>query len=185
MKVAVFGSGAGALSVAADLSLYGREVLMADLPEFAANLVPVRAQGGVRVVTGGRAIDPVSVLDDPAAAVAAAEMLIVVVPQFGHEPWLKTLLPHLRANQCLLFMGEGGGALFAAPDPRRERQGGRGPRRDEHAAVRGARRWTGSGLGRPQVGRHLPGRPARCRSRGVHVTARRRLAVHVSGRERL
>ncbi|MGA2804110.1 MAG: NAD/NADP octopine/nopaline dehydrogenase family protein [Acidimicrobiales bacterium] len=115
MKVAVFGSGAGALSVAADLSLHGREVVMADLPEFAANLAPVRAQGGVRVVTGGRAIDPVSVLEDPASAVAAAEMLIVVVPQFGHEPWVKALLPHLRANHSLLFMGEGCGALFARP----------------------------------------------------------------------
>ena len=36
------------------------------------------------------------------------------MPQFGHEPWVKALLPHLRANHSLLFMGEGCGALFSA-----------------------------------------------------------------------
>lgn len=115
MKVTVLGSGAGALSVAADLSRHGRDVVMADLPEFTENLIPVREQGGVRVVTGGHPIDPVTVVDDLGAAIALAELLIVVVPSFGHEPWLRALLPHVRNGQSLLFMGEGSGALVARP----------------------------------------------------------------------
>jgi opine dehydrogenase len=115
MSVAVLGSGAGALAVAADLSTSGRDPVLADLPEFAENLKPVRDQGGVRVVAGlyGVRVEAVSVADGVAEAVQEAELVIVVVPCFGHEPFVQVLTSLLQDDQSLLFMGEGSGSLVA------------------------------------------------------------------------
>ena len=115
MKVSVMGSGGGALAVAADLARSGREVVLADLPQFMDNLVPVKERGGVNVTTGWHGIEllPVEVAPDVSSAVADAELVIVVVPCFGHEPFMDALAPVLRAGQSLLFFGEGSGALVA------------------------------------------------------------------------
>jgi opine dehydrogenase len=115
VRVAVLGSGGGALAVAADLAHAGREVVLADLPEFAGNLDPVRQQGGVRVVAGlyGARIEPVAVAESLADAVDGSELIIVVVPCFGHEPFMKVLAPLLQEGQSLLFIGEGSGSLVA------------------------------------------------------------------------
>lgn len=111
----MLGSGGGALAVAADLAHAGRDVLVADLPEFASNLDPVRAQGGVRVVAGlyGARIEPVAVADTVRDAVEGAELVAVVVPCFGHEPFMRELTPVLREGQSLLFLGEGSGSIVA------------------------------------------------------------------------
>jgi opine dehydrogenase len=115
MKVSVMGSGGGALAVAADLARSGREVVLADLPQFMDNLVPVKERGGVNVTTGwhGTELHPVEVASDVPSAVADAELVIVVVPCFGHQPFMDALAPVLRAGQSLLFFGEGSGALVA------------------------------------------------------------------------
>jgi opine dehydrogenase len=115
MRVAVMGSGGGALAVAADLARGGREVVIADLPEFADNLVPVKEQGGVKVVTGWHGADlrPVDVAPNVGSAAQGSELVIVVVPCFGHEPFMDALAPVLRAGQSLVFFGEGSGALIA------------------------------------------------------------------------
>src|SRR5262245_45830340 len=115
MRVAVLGSGAGALAVAADLARAGHEPALADLPAFVGNLAPVREHGGVRVLAGlyGWRVEPVRVAPDVAVAVQGAELTIVVVPCFGHEPFVEVLTPLLEDAQALLFFGEGGGALVA------------------------------------------------------------------------
>lgn len=117
MKIAVLGSGAGALAVAADASRNGHEVTMADLPEYAGNLSAIGEQGGVRVVSAWyeERIDPVRVASDVTSAAGDADLLIVVVPSFGHDPWVKVLAPVVHGGQSLLFMGEGSGALVARP----------------------------------------------------------------------
>lgn len=115
MKVAVLGSGAGALAVAADLAHVRRDVVLADLPEFAGNLAPVRERGGVRVVAGlyGTRVESVRVADGVGEAVDGSELVIVVVPCFGHEPFMRVLAPLLRKDQSLLFLGEGSGSIVA------------------------------------------------------------------------
>jgi opine dehydrogenase len=115
VRVAVLGSGGGALAIAADLASAGRDVVLADLPEFAANLAPVRDQGGVRVVAGlyGARIEPVRVADGVAEATSGAELVMVVVPCFGHEPFMRVLTPLLHEEQALLFFGEGSGSVIA------------------------------------------------------------------------
>jgi len=115
VRVAVLGSGGGALAVAADLAHAGRDVVMADLPEFAANLEPVRKQQGVRVAAGlfGARVEPVRVADGVADAVDGAELVVVVVPCFGHEPFVQVLTPLVGEGQSLLFFGEGSGSIVA------------------------------------------------------------------------
>ncbi|MGQ0668791.1 MAG: NAD/NADP octopine/nopaline dehydrogenase family protein [Actinomycetota bacterium] len=115
MKVAVLGSGGGALAVAADLARGGRETVLADLPQFMSNLSAVRDQGGVKVVSGwhGDQLESVAVADDVAGAVRGAELVLVVVPCFGHEPFMDALTPLLESGQSLLFFGEGSGSIVA------------------------------------------------------------------------
>jgi opine dehydrogenase len=113
MRVAVLGSGGGALAVAADFARSGRDTVLADLPQFAANLEPVSTQGGVVVKAGWRGdLQPVDV-SDVGSAVEGAELVAVVVPCFGHEPFAQVLAPLVNEDQRLLFLGEGSGAIVA------------------------------------------------------------------------
>src|SRR5205823_6838837 len=41
------------------------------------------------------------------------ELVTVVVPAFGHEPFMRVLASALRPGQSLLFFGEGSGSLVA------------------------------------------------------------------------
>jgi opine dehydrogenase len=115
VKVAVLGSGGGALAVAADMARSGREATLADLPAFAGNLDAVREQGGVGVATGWSGVhhETVAVAASVTEAAADAELIVVVVPCFGHEPFMQELGPVLRSGQSLLFLGEGSGSIVA------------------------------------------------------------------------
>lgn len=115
MSVAVLGSGGGALGVAADLSRGGHDPVLADLPDFAANLEPVAERGGVVVRSGwnGDEVLAVDVAPDVGSAVAGSALVVVVVPCFGHEPFMEALAPVLEDGQTLLFVGEGSGAVVA------------------------------------------------------------------------
>lgn len=53
MKVAVLGSGAGALAVAADMSRHGRHTVMASLDGERAGLEPISATGAITVTSAG------------------------------------------------------------------------------------------------------------------------------------
>jgi opine dehydrogenase len=122
-RATVLGSGAGALTVAAELGLAGVEVTMADFPEFASNLDPVADRGGVTVRCDwhGPTLAPVArTSTDPAAAATGAPLVVVSVPCFGHDPFASALAPVLQDGQTLLWVGEGGGALCTVAALRRE-----------------------------------------------------------------
>ena len=114
-RVAVLGSGGGALAVAAELARADRKPVLADLPMFSSNLDPVREQGGVMVASDwhGPQLAAVEVADDLGSAVTGAGLVIVVVPCFGHEPFAAALAPILQDGQALLFFGEGSGSIVA------------------------------------------------------------------------
>jgi opine dehydrogenase len=113
MKAAVMGSGGGALAVAADLARAGEDVVLADLPAFMPNLDTVREQGGVTVSTGWYGPQPQAVSVAPSVddALDRADLVLVVVPCFGHEPFMDVLAPLLAPGQSLLFLGEGSGSI--------------------------------------------------------------------------
>ena len=130
MKVAVLGSGAGALAVAADMSRHGRRTVMAELDGERARLEPVRAAGNITTTDTAAARDaasdgasdadthaasayPVDVADSVAEALAGAELVAVVAPPDTRERWARAVAPHTTPDHTVLFLGEGGGAIVA------------------------------------------------------------------------
>lgn len=115
MKVAVLGSGGGALAVAADMSRHGRATTLADFDDFMSNLEPVAANGGVTVTNDwhGPETHPVTVAPDIPQAIHEAALIVTVVPCFAHDRWVAAIAPHVTADQTVLFLGEGSGAIVA------------------------------------------------------------------------
>ncbi len=114
LSVSVLGAGAGGLSISADLSRAGHRVTLFEAARFKENLEPIRKQGGVFLIEGdaqGEVVPLAGVTSDPGRAVRGAEVVIIVVPCFGHEWFAKTFVPRLNRDQLVVFMGEGGGAL--------------------------------------------------------------------------
>ena len=124
MKVAVLGSGAGALAVAADMSRHGRRTVMADLDgERAgrrADLEPIGSTGTITVTgeepgTSGHQANtyPVDVADSVEEALAGAELAVAVAPCAARERWARAIAPHTTPDHTVLLVGEGGGAIVA------------------------------------------------------------------------
>ena len=115
MKVAVLGSGGGALAVAADMSRHGRDTTMADFDEFKSNLEPVAARKAVIITNDwhGPELHPVTVAGSIQEALHEADLIVVAVPCFAHDRWVAAVAPHVTVEQTLLFLGEGGGAIVA------------------------------------------------------------------------
>ncbi len=114
MKVAVLGSGAGALAMAADMSRHGRRAVMADLDDEQKQLDPVAERGGVLVADGGRTrIHPVDVAGSTTEALAGAELAVVVAPCDAHQRYVRAIAPHATPDHTVLLVGEGGGAIVA------------------------------------------------------------------------
>ncbi|MXZ52451.1 MAG: hypothetical protein F4Z34_04610, partial [Acidimicrobiaceae bacterium] len=53
MRVAVLGSGADALAVAADMSCHGRDTTLTDFDDSTSNLEPIAVRGGIVVTHPG------------------------------------------------------------------------------------------------------------------------------------
>ena len=115
MKVAVLGSGGGALAVAADMSRHGRAAVLADFDDFMSNLEPVAANKGVTVTNDwhGPETHPVTVAGSIPEAIRDAALIVTVVPCFAHDRWVEAIAPHVTADQTVLFLGEGSGAIVA------------------------------------------------------------------------
>jgi opine dehydrogenase len=116
-RAVVLGSGAGALTIAAELGLEGVEVTLADLPEFRDRLQPIEETGGVAISYRDqpeRATEhaPIAATSaDVASAIAGFPLIIVSVPSFGHRPFAELLAPSLADGQTLMWVGEGGGGF--------------------------------------------------------------------------
>lgn len=113
-RVAVLGGGAGGHAVAAEAVWGGHTVTLAELPQFAEALAPVRASRTIEVL--GRGADPLAakvdaVTTDIGAAVSTAELVFIVAPCFGHQAMSEACAPHLRGGQAIVFLGEGSGTL--------------------------------------------------------------------------
>ena len=122
MRVAVLGSGADALAVAADMSRHGRDAVLAGFDDSRSNLEPVAARGGIVVShpgDPGSRTYPVTVADDIPHAMDGAELIAVVVPPSAHSRAAAAIAPHVTADQTVLVLGDGGGAIVArrAIDP--------------------------------------------------------------------
>lgn len=120
--IVVIGTGGGGLTIAAELGLAGRPVVLADQPRFGAALEAVDTAGGIELTfrtsltdtTSKARLAPVaSTSVDPATATEGAELVIVCVPAFGHEPLAGMLASRWRDGQTVLWVGEPGGSFAA------------------------------------------------------------------------
>lgn len=111
---AVLGAGNGGFVTAADLSLRGYEVHLFELPEFSATLEPVIEKGGIalRGVAGEGLASPEVVTSDIAEALQGADIVLVIVPSFGHKSMAQLCAPHLTSGDIVVLIpGNFGGAL--------------------------------------------------------------------------
>ena len=96
MRVAVVGGGNGALAVAGEWALAGREVRIVESPDHVRGLGGIEDGGGIRVegVIEGHA--PIAYAGtDFGAALDGAELVFVVGPAFATEPLARHAAPHL------------------------------------------------------------------------------------------
>src|SRR4051794_15996759 len=111
-SIAVLGAGNGGHCMSADLALAGHDVVLAELPEFAARLETVRATGEIRLTGIGRnGTARVRVSFDIAEAVAGADLLNLVLPAFGQPRFFGEILEHLRDGQVVVVWAGDFGSL--------------------------------------------------------------------------
>lgn len=93
--------------MAADLSLLGCRVSLYEVPEFKANLEPIRDNGGIRLTgltfsgkTGLAKLNAIT--HDPQEAVNGSEVIFINVPAMAVGPFLKNLSPYFAEGQVVV-----------------------------------------------------------------------------------
>jgi len=111
--VCVIGAGNGGSAVAGDLSLAGHRCRLYEFPEFAANIAPIQAQGGIRVTgiarTGFARLERATT--DVAEAVVGADLIMVTTVALAHRRVALELAPHLAEGQVIVLWPGSGGTL--------------------------------------------------------------------------
>jgi len=104
--ITVFGAGNTGFPVAANLSLAGFSVSLAELPEFREAIDPVREAQAIelRGVARVGVAKIAMITDDVAAAVAASDTLLVIVPAYAHAPWARAIAPYIEERHTLTLM---------------------------------------------------------------------------------
>ncbi len=127
-RVAILGGGNGGCAGAADLTRRGFDVRLYSRTE--ETIAPVRARGGVEYEGAlGDGFAPVPVITtDAAAAMARADLVILMVPTQAHESMAAMVAAHLKPDQLLLASPGHTGLLI--PEALR-RHGVRRPRHAE------------------------------------------------------
>jgi len=129
-KIAVLGAGNGGYVMAADLSMVGHEVNLYELPEYAENnLGPVIERGGIEVISqdtsgveiilsaGGKSgFTKISgkVSSDIKEAISGVDIIMLVVPGFVREKFIRTFAPYLEDGQIIAIWPGYFGALQCA-----------------------------------------------------------------------
>lgn len=115
LSMTVLGGGNGAQAMAADLAALGHDLRLYELPEFAAPIRPVVDSGTIELVEGTSTTRcRVEATTDLAAALDAAELVHVVVPAYGHDPFFEAMLPLLRPEHLVVVWSGRLGSLRLA-----------------------------------------------------------------------
>lgn len=106
-NVTVCGCGSGGMAMAADLALLGCRVNLYEVPEFKANLEPIRANGGIQL--SGRSFSGKTglarfnaITSDAIDALAGSDVIFINVPAMAVGPFLEQLAPHFSAGQVVV-----------------------------------------------------------------------------------
>ncbi len=112
-RVTVLGAGNTGFAAAAQLTHQGYQVTLADLPDFADALDPIRDDQVVQLFGVGHQ-GPATlyrVTDDVSVALQDADVVLLIVPAYGHAAWTQAIAPHVRPEHTLTLMPGTLGAL--------------------------------------------------------------------------
>jgi opine dehydrogenase len=93
------------MAAAADMTLAGHEVNLFEFPQFKENIEPIKQTGEIRLVGVGRTglAKLNKVTTDISEAINGLEMIVAVMPAFGHKPLAKICAPHLKDGQIIVL----------------------------------------------------------------------------------
>jgi len=113
MRIAILGGGNGAHACAAHLALKGHQVNMFELPQFESNIEAVIERGGIEisgsVISGFAKLNKVTT--NIAEAIDDVELIMQVVPAFGHRKFAETCIPYLKDGQYVVLNPGNGSSL--------------------------------------------------------------------------
>jgi len=105
LKIAVCGAGHGGYAMAADLTLAGHEVHLFNRSP--APIQAIRKKGGIEItgdaVYGEGFAKIKKATTDMKEAIAGVNVIMIVVPAFGHEFMIDKCMPHLKDDQIIVF----------------------------------------------------------------------------------
>ena len=114
-EICIIGAGNGGSAIAGDMTLAGHRCRLFEFAEYAENIKPIIAQGGIHV-TGiartGFAKVALATLD-LSEAVQGADLIMVTTQALAHERVARELVPYLSDGQTVvLWPGSGGTLVF-------------------------------------------------------------------------
>jgi opine dehydrogenase len=128
-KIAVLGAGNGGYAMAADLSMVGYEINLYEYPDYAENLSPIIKRRGIEILSRTPAGEELElpaggksgfveikgkITSDIQEAIKDIEIIMLVVPAFGREAFIKEFAPHLEDGQIIVIWPGYFGALQCA-----------------------------------------------------------------------
>ena len=114
-EICIIGAGNGGSAMAGDMTLAGHRCRLFEFPEFAENIRPIAAQGGIHVTGIARTGFAKIALATLALseAVQGANLIMVTTQALAHERVARELVPHLSDGQTVvLWPGSGGTLVF-------------------------------------------------------------------------
>ena len=105
-SLTILGGGNTGFAVAANLSLAGFEVTLCEIPSFKHTVQPLLAARQI-VLEGVAHRDTArlhTVTTDFAEALAANDLVLLIVPAYAHRPFAEACAPHLRPGQTVVLM---------------------------------------------------------------------------------
>jgi opine dehydrogenase len=115
-SLTILGGGNTAFAVAANLTLAGHTISLCELPAFAHTIEPIRHSRAIvldGVAERGTAVLQ-SVTTNFAEALAANELVLLIVPAYAHQAFAEACAPHLRPGQVVVLQpGTLGSLAFA------------------------------------------------------------------------
>jgi len=114
-EICIIGAGNGGSAIAGDMTLAGHCCRLFEFPEYAENIRPIAAQGGIHVTgiarTGFAKVALATV--NLGEAVQGADLMMVTTQALAHQRVAQELVSHLSDGQTVvLWPGSGGTLVF-------------------------------------------------------------------------
>ena len=113
-KFAVLGTGNAGQTFAADITLKGYSVNLAEVPEFESNLRTIEKKGGIEISgDAGNGFAKLNmVTTDLKAAIKGVDIIIIGGSAHAHEPFSRALAHHFEDGQFIVFTSNFGALRF-------------------------------------------------------------------------